>query len=230
MCFAVGSHYTPSVGFTPLIERWDGAAWTIVSGPEPVGDALVGVSCVSASSCFAVGRGGAVERFDGTRWSVAAAPSPPGAELYSISCTSSTSCFATGSAANFAGPAGATMALVEHWDGTAWSIVANPIPAQAQTVELLGVTCPTASKCVAVGDYSTAFPDEDLRPSNALVEQWNGTTWSIVPSVSPRVAAFPVSPTYSSLSGVSCAPSTGCLAVGGYATPEAGFTLAEREP
>ena len=230
MCFAVGGHYSSSASTTPLIERWDGAAWSIVSGPEPAGIALVGVSCVSASSCFAVGALGVIEHFDGTSWAVVPSPAPPGTELISISCPASTNCFATGSTADLAGFDGASKTLVERWDGTAWSLVANPNPPKEQSAALLGVTCPTASKCVAVGDSSTAGPDEDTRPTSTLVEQWNGTTWSIVPSANPRVAAFPTSPTYSDLFGVSCVPSAGCIAVGGYGTQQTGFTLAERAP
>ena len=230
MCFAVGSHYTSSTGNTPLIERWDGAAWTIVSGPETSNVALEAVSCLSASSCFAVGFGGVIERFDGTSWSVAPSPLTNLDNLFSISCNASTNCFASGYATDLAGFEDPTATLVVRWDGTTWSIVPSPTPAKAQTAELFGVTCPSASKCMAVGHYSLAAPDDDVRPTSTLVEQWNGASWSIVPSVTPHVAAFPASPVESDLFGVSSAPGTGCVAVGGYSTPQAGFTLAERAP
>jgi hypothetical protein len=230
MCIAVGRHYTSSAGNAALIERWDGTAWSIVTSPEAAGVILESVSCLSASSCFAVGTFGIIERFDGTSWSIVPSPPLPHSELISVSCAASTSCFATGYVSNPAGVDGATTTLVERWDGTAWTIVPSPIPAKAQSAALLGVACQSASKCVAVGNYSLAFPDEDVQPASTLVEQWNGSTWSIVPSVTPRVAAFPLSPVYSDLFGVSCVPSTGCMAVGGYGTHQIGFTLAERAP
>ena len=43
-----------------LTEHWDGTSWSIVPSPTPAGDApalLQGVSCTSASDCWAVGFG-----------------------------------------------------------------------------------------------------------------------------------------------------------------------------
>jgi hypothetical protein len=61
------------------------------------------------------------------------------------------------------------------------------------------------------------------------VEQWNGTTWSIVPSANPAIAGFPHSPTFASLGDVSCAGGA-CMAVGASRNALSSFTLAERSP
>ena len=51
----------------------------------------------------------------------------------------------------------------------------------------------------------------DLRPlPDTLIETWNGSTWSIVPSPNPSSDQFP----FSSLSGVSCTGPAACTAVG----------------
>ena len=73
--------------------------------------------------------------------------------LNAISCTSSAFCVAVGSS-------GADI-LVETWDGSAWSLtVSNPHPANPQN-ELHGVSCRSATSCVAVGftsDGTTPAP------------------------------------------------------------------------
>jgi hypothetical protein len=56
-CWAVGYYFTGSVVQT-LIERWDGTSWAIVTSPNPsasLNNLLYGVTCVSASDCWAMG-------------------------------------------------------------------------------------------------------------------------------------------------------------------------------
>jgi IPT/TIG domain len=62
-----------------------------------------------------------------------------------------------------------------------WTIMPSP-PASLQ-----GISCTSASSCVAVGN---------------VIEQWNGTTWSVVPSPAASLAA------------VSCTSTSFCMAVG----------------
>ena len=68
---------------------------------------------------------------------------------------------------------------------------------------LLGVSCPSATSCTAVG-----YPD--------LAESWDGTTWSVTQNLRNGMA--------NTLEGVSCPSSTSCTAVG-YAV--GGSTLIE---
>src|SRR5207244_7662518 len=70
---------------------------------------------------------------------------------------------------------------------------------------LNGVSCPTKTSCYAVGQY--------LAPSSfqkTLVERWDGTSWSIMPSPNPTGTADNI------LNGVSCPSLTSCFAVGTY--------------
>jgi hypothetical protein len=56
-CWAVGESYNGSAVLT-VTERWDGTSWAIVTSPDPLGSGrsiLYGVTCVSASDCWAVG-------------------------------------------------------------------------------------------------------------------------------------------------------------------------------
>ena len=67
--------------------------------------------------------------------------------------------------------------LVEHWNGTKWSIQSAPHPAGALFSQLNGVSCPLAGACTAVGFYQNAGGGR-----LTLVERWNGSGWSLRPS------------------------------------------------
>lgn len=92
-----------------------------------------------------------------------------------------------------------------------WSVVSSPD--QTGTLsEISGISCTTASFCVAVGNYQPGSPR-----SQVLVEMWNGTSWSVVAAPNP-------SPTDDFLTGVTCMTTTACIAVGD--TESAGWTSA----
>ena len=63
--------------------------------------------------------------------------------------------------------------LIEHWDGTTWSIV--PSPNFSDVNALYQIAAISASDIWAVGTASIS----------ALIEHWDGTSWSIVSSPSP---------------------------------------------
>jgi hypothetical protein len=204
-CVAVGVAGSPT---QTLVETWNGTAWSITPSPNQgtaVANELTGVSCTSSTDCVAVGYAGSptqtlVETWDGTAWSITPSPDQGTAvanELTGVSCTSSTDCVAVG----YAGSTSQT--LVETWDGTAWSITPSPNQGTAVTNQLLGVSCASSSDCVAVGTYQSGSIT-----SATLVESWDGSTWSIVPS--PNEGG-----TGNSLEGVSCSDATDCVAVGG---------------
>ena len=171
---------------------------------------LTGVSCVSSSNCTAVGdyqNGFAhqtlVESWNGTAWSIVPSPSPAGlgdlGGLYGVSCVSPTNCTAVGDYYSVAAEVYLTM--IESWDGTSWSIVPSPSPSGGG--DLNAVSCVSATSCVAVGT-SDPYPSSGIPPT--LVESWDGTDWSIVPSPSPSGGG--------DLNAVSCVSAAECTAVG----------------
>ena len=108
-CTAVGEKMVTGNPSRILVERWNGTSWTTQTSPEPSGSeagVMHGVSCVSATSCTAVGfyyygslAVPLIERWNGSSWSVMAAPNPSGStytQLESVACTSVTECMATG--------------------------------------------------------------------------------------------------------------------------------------
>jgi hypothetical protein len=68
--------------------------------------------------------------------------------------------------------------LIEHWDGTAWTIV--PSPNAGKGDELRAVSALSSTDVWAVGDYDKGNPK-----LFTLIEHWDGTAWTIVPSPSP---------------------------------------------
>jgi len=209
-CIAVGT----ASGSTPdqtLVEQWNGMHWAIVPSPNaapPRSNNLNGVTCTSEVDCTAVGsfyNGTAdqtlIEQWNGVTWSIVSSPNQGvglNNALTGVSCTSSTMCFAVGRASN--GTADQT--LVEQWNGTTWSIVSSPNTATIRNNDLNGVSCASGVDCKAVGSASNGIVDQ------TLVEQWNGTAWSIAPSPNSS------STLANDLGGVSCVSSTSCQATG----------------
>ena len=72
--------------------------------------------------------------------------------------------------------------------------------------QLNDVSCTTSTFCVAVG------LENNGTGGGTLIEQWNGTSWTVVPSVNAPAT------TGDSLNSVSCVGTAFCLAVGGSIT------------
>lgn len=199
-CWAVGGSSSNGVNWTRA-DHWDGTAWSLV--PTPHAGVLNSVACTTESDCWAVGSGlpageTLAEHWDGTAWSVVTTPDSrwPFNYLYGVACTSTSDCWAVGYAAGARTPIREEN-LAEHWDGTAWSIVATPSnPSQSN---LMGVSCVRSTDCWAVG-----LAGDRTGVQKAAAEQWDGTTWS-------RVA---IPSGHSTLLGVSCVSASDCWAVG----------------
>jgi hypothetical protein len=232
-CFAVGSYIGAQGTVKTLIERWNGTQWKIVASPNRVGaisSTLVGVTCASAASCFAVGNSQAtptapaitlVERWNGLSWTVVPSPNPPsatGSFLHAVSCVGPNRCFAVGSYKS-GGTAGST--LIERWTGTAWVIVPSPDRSGSASNTLDGVSCVpngTNVSCFAVGSWTTTTAGKVFY---TLTERWGAGGWAVVPS--PNVGGDQ----RSALESVSCTSPTSCVAVGFWQhTP--GASLAEK--
>jgi hypothetical protein len=144
------------------------------------------VAAVSANDVWAVGSSGnqmsgaqtLIEHWNGTSWSVVTSPSPASMnnELFSVSAASASSIWAVGVLANNTStPIDQT--LIEHWNGTSWSIVKSPNPGSTND-HLNGVAAVSTSDVWAVGNGKTSS-------GKTLIEHWNGTSWSVVASPSP---------------------------------------------
>ena len=115
------------------------ATWRVQEVPLPAGSAgqLLSVSCPATGICTAVGYSvntvtdaqfTLAERWAGGHWSVQPTPSPGSGinQLTGVSCLSATDCTAVGIDST---PTAINSTLVEHWDGTSWTIEPSPEPA-----------------------------------------------------------------------------------------------------
>lgn len=82
-----------------------------------------------------------------------------------------------------------------------WQLQSVPSPPSAS---LNGVSCPSASTCIAVGSYRNSHR------TVPLVELWDGQEWSVMTTPTPEGTRR------SSLDAVSCSSVTSCVAVGIY--------------
>lgn len=135
-CAATG-HSTNSAGSdATLAERWNGTSWAIEPTPNHTGtrlNDLFGISCTSATACFAVGDFGdtgnyftLAERWNGTRWAIQPTPMPGlVSSLFGVSCTSASSCTGVQS---YSRDLSTFLTLAERWNGTSWSVEPTPNP------------------------------------------------------------------------------------------------------
>jgi hypothetical protein len=218
--WAVGLYFSGSVAQT-LAEHWDGTTWTIIPSPSPstVHNYLYGVAAVSKKDVWAVGsRWGPndptdertlVEHWDGSAWSVVPSADLGDAKafLYAVSAVSSNDVWAVGWR-GWPGPS-PLFTLVEHWDGSAWTVVSSPNPIGSNS-RLVGVAAAAANDVWAVGASDWT-----------LVEHWDGRSWAMVSSPNPGIDG-------NNLWGVAAVSADDVWAVGKYDNGSSDETLVER--
>jgi hypothetical protein len=233
--WAVGQQNTTSSTPNPLIEHWNGTSWSVVSNPTvPNGSFLKSVTAVSSTNVWTVGengnlKGDLIEHWNGTSWSLVSSPAFNGAndDLFGISADSSNDVWAVGRDTsngdlvelNFnrtswsrmttpiirgfasldavtalsptnvwasgrikATESGIPVALIEHWNGTSWSVITSPNPDPGASSVLGGIAAVSANDIWAVGFELT--DDGDF----TVTENWNGTSWSVIASPDPVAA------------------------------------------
>ena len=177
-----------------LSGSWQKAFSPNVTGTNAVSNQLLGVAAVSDNDVWTVGwaqdpvgptyvRRTLIQRFDGAVWSIVESPNPlthVQSTLYSVSAASTNDVWAVGSSHNGSLP---SRTLIEHWDGTQWSIVTSPNPDTAQLNELRGVAALSANDAWAVG-YRGGTHSEP--PLATLILRWDGVRWRQV--ASPNIA------------------------------------------
>jgi hypothetical protein len=219
-CVAVGYDPGPALAEHPLIEVLTGTRWKPELVPLPTGfrrqaASLSAVTCVSSTSCVAVGAlrsedDALIETLEGSTW-VATVLSPPLHEpriwLSSVACQAVTSCEAVG--AFWGSNPGFSRPLVATLSGTVWRVKTLALPSDARndiafTIPMLqSVSCVSTTSCTAVGFYPTSFDN-----ASPLVETMSGSRWQA--AVPPTTAGA----NWTLLWGVSCRSDTSCVAVG----------------
>jgi hypothetical protein len=116
--------------------------------------------------------------------------------LYAVSCAPTGDCMLVGTLGNSGEP------LAEEWDGANFTPLGVPLPSHADGAQFSGVSCPTATTCIAVG---YAFYANTNGP---LAELWNGSAWRVLPNPHTSGALVP------SYASVSCTSESSCMVAG----------------
>lgn len=168
------------------------AAADVIDSPSmPNFNELYGVGAVSASDAWAVGAyyrsnfGTSytlIQHWDGSGWTDVHSPNPSPTPnfggvnaLRSVAAISANDVWAVGSG----GGRNYSLALIEHWDGSQWSIVPGPAPDPQRAYNLYGVTALSANDIWAVGDFYSFYPSTG---AGAYILHYDGTAWTEVPN------------------------------------------------
>jgi hypothetical protein len=185
--WAVGSYYAGSNAgvLNAMAEHFDGSTWTEYGLPNvgPNENSLVGVSELPSGHAWAVGyyvnaefqQQALIEHYDGTTWSVVPSPSPGALQniLYGVAAVADNDVWAAGARED---ASGLWHTLVEHYNGTSWSVV-PAVDAGSTGNQFFAITAVSSSSVYATGQQAgSGFP------SQALVEHWNGSSWSVLPT------------------------------------------------
>ena len=191
-CVAVGSYGNADGDIVALAASWNGKAWTASQPSAPAGSlaaALQGASCLSSAACVAVGSytqangypRGLTESWNGKKWTEVPLPKSDGYdELLAVSCVSPKCCLAVGVGDGSApgGPLGTPSSYL--WNGKSWSFKKPPVPPKGgvsgATSMLQGVSCLSATDCVAVGQLDLGNAEQYQYGFSGF---WNGKTWKL---------------------------------------------------
>ena len=200
-----------------------GGVWTATEVPTP-SDArpnssilLPQIACGAAGSCVAVGgyettggdERGLLEILSGGIWHDIVVPVPAGTgpvqeeALEGVSCPAEGTCTAVGA---YVGSSSITHSVIESISGTTVHAIAGPTPTDGDPFAfLLGISCPTTTYCVSVGDSGNT--DGSSAP---LIATLSGGVWTAITAP----GQFGTSQGQSLLTGVSCSWPGSCAAFG----------------
>jgi hypothetical protein len=210
-CIAVG--YGQELGpMWPVAEILSGTSWNEETLPFPAHpeqpyytqSQLNAISCAPGTVCTAVGADHLssqplIEQLRDGHWTIQSAPlGVEGGDtgLLAVSCLSATNCTAVGNSGGHA--------VIDSWNGTAWSVQQSTGPGAATESSLNGVSCTYNLHCTAVGSETV---NGIGRP---LIESRTSTTWKV------ESASVPADGQAGELNAVKCRTDSGCEAVGSY--------------
>jgi hypothetical protein len=176
------------------------AAWSVTAraaAATTLPGTLYAVSADSPSDAWAVGRAittpGVAHtltmHWNGQAWSRVKSPNPNKNSniLLAVSADSSTDAWAVGDVGATSCEPSCENSLIEHWNGTAWSV--TKAPKVGNLDQLNGVEARSPTDVWAVGRDCAA----NCKPTSmgtevwdALILNWNGTAWTQVPSPEPN--------------------------------------------
>lgn len=174
------------------------ATWSVVATPNASAglNVLTGVDARGTTDVWAVGHADhspaqpfqrpLALRWTGSSWTQVATPAlAAGGTFRAVDGSASNNVWAVGMRSVPAGGGSVGAApLTERWNGSAWSVTSSPTPSNATGAALEGVKTFSTASAWAVGNYTASTAPH----ARTLIERWDGTSWTVVPSPSPDPA------------------------------------------
>jgi hypothetical protein len=221
----IGSAFGSSGNSVQIIWTWNGKTWarqTATTGAKGTQTELEAAHCFALTSCVVAGTTDTVSGTSVTEslllatWNGKAfTPQHAGAVSLNFGiatdvwCFSPSHCAMTGVNIGVSGKSSTMTGFTEVWNGKTWTATKWAGPKGSTIAGLFGVSCTSATNCIAVGAAGTA------KAMHAAALSYNGTKWSVlkVPSVGGGLN--------SDFEGVSCPKTANCVAIGNYGKPSA---------
>jgi hypothetical protein len=192
--------YADGNALSALFEHWDGTEWTYTIG-GPGTPFLDGVSAEAPNDAWAVGYNEAnidedatlAMHWNGSIWESVDTPNVGQGNnvLEGVVALAPNNVWAVGYSTPEPPPQSpATLTLIEHYDGTSWSVVPSPNvgPANSyQSNRLFGITANSPNDIYAFGSY---FASDGSGHQMTLLLHWNGVKWAIILSPNPTKGGF----------------------------------------
>ena len=184
---------------------------------------LFGIAAVSPESIWTVGTSinipaftgqPLIEHWNGSIWQIVPGPTAPQDEfnsLIGVAAITNENVWAVGFSMNTTKAMG--QPLIEHWNGSIWQIVPNPITLKSGS--LSAITASGPNDIWAVGSTSSTAGTS----SEPLILHWNGAIWQVVPGANTTES--------SGLLSVSAVNGNDIWAVGSSANPKKSKILIE---
>lgn len=185
--WAVGFSVPLQGPIAPLIEHWNGSAWSVMHVNTTNSLQFTSVKAFTSKNAWAVGyeygtRDGknftqpVTEHWNGKKWSAITNPdlsANGGGSLYNINGDTANDLWAVGSQNN-----GSAM-LAEHWDGSKWSIIVSPSVPPSNSNWLASVAVSSANNVWVVGRVggSQNGGQGGFQP---FIEHWDGKQWEVL--------------------------------------------------
>jgi hypothetical protein len=203
-CAAIGEAI-PSLAVSgrPMLLTWSGSTWReqVVAVPKGAYDNLSNIACSSTKFCLAAGYSDSstnlLETYDGRTWRSAGAPSDAATTTFeALACVKTGSCMAFGE--SLAGEPNAAP-HADLWIDGGWVNTRAPKLPTGEFSNSVTGACTSATFCLMATNCDCSGP----AGYGSHMSVWNGKRWTA------GTAAIPAT-----LSGVSCASSKLCMAVG----------------
>jgi hypothetical protein len=181
----------------PVFEHWNGKQWSVVGSPYlGYGGVMNAIYAFSSNDVWAAGEGdyeAVLEHWNGTTWTFVPGYSYNLTFVNALSGSGTSDLWAVGESWEYPDQ----RAFAEHWNGTGWTYEKTPY---LYIDQLNGVADISPTNAWAVGFQ---YPSQQELVVQTLIEHWNGTAWSVVPSPNKNPKTFPLTNALTSVTAIS---------------------------